>query len=136
QVLREQKHAAVPARRGHVVEGAAEDEAPADDEAPTTRFVDEDEDDAPEPTIDLSAPEPTHDLAAATRPERPKRTVRIADRETGDEPILDPAAVGARYIEPAETTPGGLTPARIAATVVLVAIVAVLVAILLGASVI
>ena len=55
--------------------------------------------------------------------------------DTGDD-VLDPAAVGARYIEPAETRGATLTPARIMVGVALLLLVLALAAILLGAGIV
>jgi hypothetical protein len=52
----------------------------------------------------------------------------------GDDEVLEPAAVGARFIEPAEAKPAGLTPARILVGVAVVLFIAALLAILLGAG--
>jgi hypothetical protein len=66
--------------------------------------------------------------------ERPaRRPVRHATGRAGAE-VLDPASVGARHIEPSQTLPPFLTPARLMVGVALLLLFAALIAILLGAG--
>jgi hypothetical protein len=73
------------------------------------------------------------ETAVVPRPRTPgaRRTIRL---EPHDDDVLDPAAVGARYIEPAETRPPllALTPARIAVGAALLVLLVALVVIFAG----
>ena len=137
---RETRHHADTIRRGHEVEPDAAD-------APTTSMNGDDATQAMPITttrrtkvIKLDDGEGADVEAGAEAEAEEDRERRIVRRiegltiDTGE--VLDPAAVGARYIEPAETPTPLLTPARILVGVALLVFAIVFVAILLGAGIV
>lgn len=148
-VLRERRHHE-PSRRGHEVpepEPAAPDPEPAGPSEPTspTDVIEPREVASPdETTPDDDAPQTTATATRATR------LVRIWDEPGADDATdtdtdtdrdsrhtpepRDPARIGAGYIEPSQTKPSVLTPARIMVAIALLLLVAALVAIILGAG--
>ena len=110
-----------------------------DDTEPTAALVEEPEEDRDrfttsgdegEPPADT---EPTGEVVPAPRTPGARRTIRLEPHDDDTE-ILDPAAVGARFIEPSTTKPPllALTPARIAVGVAVLLLVIALVVIFAG----
>ena len=159
-VLREQRHAG-PERRGYEVAGEVPDQGP-DPVADPPPVEEPDRTDESEPDPDLPpTDDPDTDVLetreiAATDDDPPQTRAATATRATrvvsvwdgpdeeGDEDEdrrsrharepLDPARVGAGYIEPSQTRPAFVTPARIMVGIALILLVAALIAIVLGAG--
>jgi hypothetical protein len=130
-MLREQRRDPSAERRGHEVsdgdgEGAASAHAEETAVLETAQIA---TDDAP-PVGD----DDTDERPAA--PTRQTRVVRIVDDPLADtgatDEVLEPAAVGARFIEPAERRGAALTPARILVGAALLLLALALVVIFLG----
>lgn len=85
-----------------------------------------------EPTAEVEADDDTEVTRAMPRP-KGRRTIRLEPHDD-DVDVLDPAAVGARFIEPSTTRPPllAVTPARIAVGVAVLLLVIALVIIFAG----
>ena len=150
-VLREQRHHE-PSRRGHEVpepdpepepevEPESEAAPTAEPTSPTDVIEPREATSTDEPKSDDDAPQTTATATRTTRlvriwddPEADDDTDTDRDARHTPEPPLDPARIGAGYIEPSQTKPSVLTPARIMVAIALLLLVAALVAIILGAG--